>query len=182
MQVLKRVFEGTNYKDGPFAVSKFWAVKAVMRYRDPGRSSWHDDAVKSEEPFTLDISSLSSQLAQRLLQEPPHFRPYAVRRIDSLMRAREKVEVLDYLFVERRAGRAVVARVREMMECRVEHTGVVQGFVRLLCDSCVEPRVGKHGELWSPAQTENKSIFIRVEEVHMAVKICNVYTSHSVYN
>ena len=46
LQVLKRMFEISNWKTAPYTVCKHWATKSVMHYRDPARESWYAAGVQ----------------------------------------------------------------------------------------------------------------------------------------
>ena len=41
LQLLKHMFEISNWKTAPYTVCKHWATKSVMHYRDPARASWY---------------------------------------------------------------------------------------------------------------------------------------------
>ena len=117
---MKRIFEGTNYLNGPYAVGMFWATKFVMRLRDGDRVRWYTDSVEAVDEFTTDLNEIgtSSPLIAALLVEPVQCRPYAIRSIRSVMRERVSIERADWVLVEQ-GGVRVVARVRDMMECLV---------------------------------------------------------------
>ena len=181
LQVLKHIFEGTNYVNGPLAVCKFWAVRAVMRYRDGKRSAWYTDSVESDEDFTTDRAALAvtSPLVAALLQEPE--RPYSVRHITSVTREREQILREDWVLVEQDQVR-VIARVRDMMECLVETAELgVHNVVRLWCEACVEPNTGEHGELWALPPPLDSAMLVSLEDVHVAVKTRNIHALHDVY-
>ena len=179
---MKRIFEGTNYNNGPYAVGMFWATKFVMRLRGGDRVRWYTDSVEAVDEFTTDLNEIgtSSPLIAALLVEPVQCRPYAIRSIRSVMRERVSIERADWVLVEQ-GGVRVVARVRDMMECLLQQGDQVLSVVRLWCDSCVEPRQGAHGELWAPHGQGDSTALIKLEEVHIAVKSRNSHAQHDVY-
>jgi hypothetical protein len=80
VQVLKRLFDMTNYKSAPVSVCKTWAMKAVLHYRDPSRASWYEDDVEPTTDFETDFKSdmLTGSVLARVLsveQPPPSCHP-----------------------------------------------------------------------------------------------------------
>ena len=69
---MKRIFDGCNYLNGPYAVGMFWATKFVMRLRDGDRVRWYTDSVEAVDEFTTDLNEIgtSSPLIAALLVEP----------------------------------------------------------------------------------------------------------------
>ena len=176
------MFEGTNYKDGPYAVGKFWAVKFVLRLRDPKRASWWTDTIESVEEFRQDFAKLAktSPLMEKLLEVTPL--PYAVRHLTGIKRERERFEVGDWVLIEQ-GGVRVICRIRAMAECLMEggHLGA-SSVVRLWCDSIVEGALGARGELWAPKPgPQSGETLVKLEEVHVTSLTRNQYASHDTY-
>jgi hypothetical protein len=182
LQVVKRIFDGTNYNNGPFAVCTFWAAKSVIRYRDSKRRSWYTDSIESDEEFSLDLPRLAvtSQLAAALLQEPPELRPYAVRHASSFTREREQIDRGDWVHVQQDETQ-VVALVRDIMECMLETEQGVHSVIRIWCVGCVEPHVGSHGEMWAHEPPADNAMLVSLEDVLIVVKTRVVHAQHDVY-
>lgn len=182
LQVLKKIFEGTNYVNGPLSVGRFWATKAVLQYRDSKRAAWFTDSVESDEDFTVDLAMLavSSPLAAALLQEPPERRPYSVRHISSVTRERECIMREDWVLVQQ-DGVRVVGLVRDMMECLIQDEEGVHSVVRFWCEACVEPRTGELGEMWAPPPRTESAMLVAFEDTQVTVKTRIVHAQHNVY-
>jgi hypothetical protein len=56
LQILKRMFEMTNYKSAPTSVATFWLVRAIQRWRNPARTSWHEDTVEASSETHFDVA------------------------------------------------------------------------------------------------------------------------------
>ena len=183
LQPLKRIFEGCNYKSGPLSVGQFWSKKFVMNLRDSRRASWYSDGVESTEDFTTEVRQLAetSPLVAKLLLS--QFRPYAVRSIKSFSRARVKIERMDYVLL-RKGPSSAIARVRDLVECLVEDSQRgVSCVVRMWCDSCVQPNLGRNGELWAkpPRDAGDRCMLVEVEHMDIAPKVRNSHILHDVY-
>ena len=181
--MLKRIFEGMNYKDGPFAVGKFWACQAVWRWRDSSRSTWYIDHIKSDEDYiSLAKMSASSRLAASLAEEPISTHPYALRSIESFSRERTVVCIGDWVLVETGDVR-VIACVREMVEALITSEDLVVGsFIRLLCVHCAAPQQGNDGEIWTSLPDTSNTMVALLEDVHISVLTRHMHEKHAVYS
>ena len=176
------MFEGTNYINGPFAVGKFWATKFVMHLRDPTRVAWYTDSVEAYDEFSTNLLQMSqtSPLIAALLKRAPAMRPYAVRHLKSVTRERVSFEREEWVLIERGSYR-LLARVRDMVECRIESDAGVHSVIRLWCDSCVTPKHGTDGELWANHTCRNDKTIVALEEVQITPKTRNTHVEHAVF-
>jgi hypothetical protein len=121
VQVLKRIFEITNYKAAPMAVCNFWATKSVLHYRDSKRASWVEADVEPDGDYLLSWAPGSSAYDNsRFLKILVHMQPnacpmQAVRFLRSVRRGGDMVRLHDTVLI-RRGGKAWVGRVDEMVQ------------------------------------------------------------------
>lgn len=132
VQVLKRLFEMTNYNSGPLSVGKIWAMKSVLHYRDSARASWHEDRVDASSDFITDMSTLANSRLVQGLMDGTRQVPTALRWLSQVSRARVEIKVNDWVLV-RRDVHQWVGRVSEMAQIVVTDaaTGATVSVVRL---------------------------------------------------
>ena len=117
VQLLKRMFEMTNYETAPLTVATFYSMKAVLHYRDPQRASWFEDVVEATSDFHTDWASISftsrSVLARALTQTPTGI--HALRFLSMVRRGREVIRINDWVTARTlRAG--ATQRIGQVME------------------------------------------------------------------
>ena len=170
-QVLKKMFEMTNYKSAAYNVGTFWAAKAVLHYRDPRRRSWHEDSVEPDGAFDTDVQQIAnhSSLVQLVIREGEL--PIGVRMLSSVSRGPDTVSVGDWVLVQKDATN-MVGLVKDMLQALLERDEQVVRVVRMLLSCVAEAGVGSYTELWSVAAPATSASVVRLEYVHLTVVRC----------
>jgi hypothetical protein len=182
LQMLKRIFEMSNYKSACYQAGVFWAVKSVMNYRDPQRASWHEDVLDpvSDGSWSTVGAQMEGQSALLLaLQREPEG-VNRVRSLRSVRRMRCRVAVGDWVLLQDLEGCiSIIARVRDIMQVEIcTQEGTV---VRLWVDGCSEPCEGERGELWAPTPGMSKCMLIKYELTYFTPVQRHVHAAHDVY-
>ena len=168
VQVLKKMFDMTNYKSAAYSVGNFWAMKAVMHYRDPRRRSWYEDSVEPDEEFLTDIKQVASQsMLLRLVMTGGEV-PAAVRMLTSVSRGPDTVTVGDWVVVQQGETR-YAGRVKGMLQAVITQELRVVRVVRLLLAHVTACSEGALNELWSEMAPHTSVSVAKFEYVHVTV-------------
>ena len=120
LQVIKRLFEMTNYKNAPYSVASYWSMKTALRLISPaGKSaSWFDEvshASTNEVLCDLSAASKLSPLVSKLHDSMVGLQ--SVQHLASFRREDVEVRLGDFILasVQDRDG-LIVGLVTEMVE------------------------------------------------------------------
>ena len=183
VQVLKRIFEITNYKAAPMAVCNFWATKSVLHYRDSKRASWVEADVEPDGDFLLSWAPGSSAYDNsRFLQILVHMqldacRIQAARFLRSVRRGGDLVRLHDTVLV-RRGVQAWVGRVDEMVELS-QQSGITQRpttVVRLWITRCRTACLDDGDVCVKALETASCALHVTYEDTH--VQAVHAVTKH----
>jgi hypothetical protein len=179
LQRLKRIFEMSNYKSAAYHTGVFWAVKAVMNYRDPNRASWHDDVVDPMTDSWLLLAELTlSPLLQALQREPELV--LRVRPLRSVRRERCCLTVGVWVLVQQ-GDMSIIARVRDIMQVEISQGEGATAVVRIWVDGCCEPREGMNAELWAPKADMDQCMLVKYELTYISIARRQQHDEHDVY-
>ena len=182
LQVLKRMFEMTNYKSAPYTVALFWAVKAVMHYRDRRRVSWYEDscelASNDLQTNLLELAATSKLIAACLEQPLP---VCAIHLLKSVTRGPDSFRIGDWVLVQL-GDQSRISRIADMLQAHVLRELEYCLVVRMWCDSCVEPKLDTSGKLWSDKPNANDTMLVCLEDVHVSVVTRNQLHTHDTYS
>lgn len=169
-QVLKKMFEMTNYKSAAYNVGTFWAAKVVLHYRDPRRRSWYEDSVSPDGAFDMDVQQIAkdSSLLKLVLQGEV---PIGIRMLSSVSRGPDTVSVGDWVLVQQDTTN-MVGLVKDMIQTLLERDGQVVRVVRMLLSCVAEAFVGSYAELFSEAAPATSASLVAFEYVHLTVVRC----------
>ena len=171
VQVLKKMFDMTNYKSAAYSVGNFWAMKAVMHYRDPRRRSWYEDSVEPDEEFLTDIKEVASQSTLLRLVMTGGEAPAAVRMLTSVSRGPDTVTVGDWVVVQQGETRHA-GRVKGMLQAVVTQELRVVRVVRMLLAHVTGCSEGALNELWSEVAPDTSVSVAKFEYVHVTLVRC----------
>ena len=183
VQVLKRIFEITNYKAAPMAVCNFWATKSVLHYRDSKRASWVEADVEPDGDYLLSWAPGSSAYDNsRFLQILVHMqldacRIQAARFLRSVRRGGDLVRLHDTVLV-RRGVQAWVGRVDEMVELS-QQSGITQRpttVVRLWITRCRTACLDDGDVCVKALETASCALHVTYEDTH--VQAVHAVTKH----
>ena len=177
VQVLKRIFEITNYKAAPMAVCNFWATKSVLHYRDSKRASWVEADVEPDGDYLLSWAPGSSAYDNsRFLQILVHMqldacRIQAARFLRSVRRGGDLVRLHDTVLV-RRGVKAWVGRVDEMVQFSQQSisTQRLMTVVRLWITRCREACLDD-GDVCVEAIKTSCALNVTYEDTHVQAVI-----------
>ena len=173
LQILKRMFDMTNWKSAPWSVAKHWATKSVMHYRDPARGTWYTDAVVPESDWTCDVPSLarSSQLLSALLKLGETLQ--SVRVISRVTRGPDEVRRGDWVVVRQANSPARAGRVEQMMQCLAP--GGAFSYVRFWCANVKEVHDDEtNSVIWAPSGDSSQRMVVFFEKMHVEVVVRSV--------
>ena len=183
VQVLKRIFEITNYKAAPMAVCNFWATKSVLHYRDSKRASWVEADVEPDGDYLLSWAPGSSAYDNsRFLQILVHMqldacRIQGARFLRSVRRGGDLVRLHDTVLV-RRGVQAWVGRVDEMVELS-QQSGITQRLttvVRLWITRCRTACLDDGDVCVKALETASCAVHVTYEDTH--VQAVHAVTKH----
>jgi len=180
LQVLKHMFEMTNYRGAPLAIGRFWATKSVMHYRDPERVSWYFDSCESISEWMPNLAFLAAEspLVRHLHATE---KPVAVRKLSRVTRGPDVVQVGDWILV-RQESTKIIACVSEMLQAHRVIDGNASNVMRLWCVGGVRPQEGQHGELTAKKpNADSMSMLVRLECVEVSLLTRNEGESHDMY-
>ena len=178
LQVLKRVFDMASYKSAAYRVGLFWAVNSVRNYRDPHRSSWHEDVIDvagawqdlGATPFHTALASQAGAACR-------------IRCLRSVSRSRERISAGDWVLAQDQ-GVSVIGCIADMVQVLLpapipENTP--QSVVRMWLDGCSEPRVGQSSELWAPTPDMSRCMLLHYESTHLTKVNRQPHPGYDVY-
>ena len=172
VQVLKRLFDMTNYNSAPFTVASKWAAKSVLHYRDPLRASWYEDVVEHSSEFE-DITALPTSRLVEAVAQRPGAAPLSARFLRSVSRGADDLTVNDSVVVMR-AGTAWVGAISEMGQVVVRNasTGALSSVVRMWLRGCREA-THVDGELEVSASAKGVAMLVCFEsaQVHAVTRV-----------
>jgi len=121
LQIVKKLFSMTNYKNAPYSVATYWSMKSALRLicsADGKSASWFDDvthASSNEVLCDLSAASKSSILVSLLHDSMAGLN--AVQHLDSFRRDSVEVRLGDFILVSvPNYDGLVVGLVTEMVE------------------------------------------------------------------
>jgi len=120
LQVIKRLFEMTNYKNAPYAVASYWSMKTALRLISPGVKSatWFDEvAHASSNEVLCDLSAASKASPLVLLLHDSMAGLHSVQHLASFQRDSVEVRLGDFILasVQGQDG-LIVGLVAEMVQ------------------------------------------------------------------
>ena len=177
VQVLKRIFEITNYKAAPMAVCTFWASKSVLHYRDSKRASWLEAEVEPDGDYLLswapgssahDNSRFLQILVHTQLKDCPI---QAARFLRSVRRGGDLVQLHDTVLI-RRGDKAWVGRVDEMVQLSQQNiiTQRLMTVVRLWITRC-KPACLDDGDVCVKVLQTSCALHVTYEDTHVQAVI-----------
>ena len=171
LQLVKRMFDMTNYKSAPTTVMEFWIAKASMQHRDQTRASWYDDEVETSSDWHTDIPQMCAK--SRLIRECVETLgelPNAVRFLRSVQRGHAEVGLNDHVLLQSPVGDDLVGRV--MMLAQLRFTGdeesSSQTIVRMWCEDCAVP-ITEGDQLRVSSDAELQDTLVRYESTVVTV-------------
>jgi hypothetical protein len=182
LQVLKRMFEMTNYKSAPYTVGVFWATKAVMHYRDRRRVSWYEDSCElaSVDLLTNLIElSATSPLIAACLQQPLTL--CAVRMLKSVTRGPNSFHNGDWVLIQQGDTRRLT-RIADMLQAHVLRDQQYVIVIRLWCVGRVEPHTNTDGRMWGDKPSNDDVMLVCLEDLHVSVVTRNQQPTHDTYS
>lgn len=173
LQILKRMFEMTNWKSAPSTVARHWATKSLMHYRDPARGTWYTDEVVPESEWMFDVSALapSSHLIAAILQlrEPLQ----SARAISRVTRGPDDVKRGDWVVVRQHGNPSRVGQVREMMQCVAP--GAPFSVIRLWCEKVKQAHDDEISSvLWAASGDSAQKMVVYFEKMSVEVVVHSV--------
>lgn len=171
LQILKHMFQMTNYKSAPTTVANMWSVKAARALAAGPRAIWYEDVLVLTGDLITDLYSpacASSELVRLCRQEAPS----AIRMLSSLVRGPEEISLGCWVHVST-GGVTVVGRVDEMAQLSF-HTS---NAVRLLCRDCRSVNGVSvdvlSGQLSVSTQKPGLTTRVKLEEAAVSVMHCS---------
>ena len=132
LQVLKRLFEMSNYKTAPFTAARLWAAKHSLNLLNTVRSEWfEDDVTASSELVRITLPELQGSASPllRMCAHPAHISSYtalsAFRFLSALTRGPIDIKVNSWVLISL-AGASYVGHLSEMAQLVVGSASVVR--------------------------------------------------------
>ena len=115
VQVLKSIFEMTNYIGAPLFVAMFWSQKFVLHLRDKSRAKWHEDIFETVTEFLSPAECPPSALLNALCESGAP--PTSIRYVQKLSRGEWEVGIQTWVLIAHADGPRI-GFVSEMAETR----------------------------------------------------------------
>ena len=95
LQILKRMFNMTNYKSAPLSVANLWSLKAALALAHGPRSNWHEDVTVPAGPllFGEALRNTTSVILRFILDQDNGGDVTAARLLRSVLRGPEEMKV-----------------------------------------------------------------------------------------
>lgn len=120
LQVIKRMFNLTNYKAAPVSALTFWASKAARQFvSQGGTNGWKDECFLASSPESTELQasrSMSSLLDFALESCSLHHKVISFTQLCSYRRGRDTVELGEWILFQPQVGNPwIVGVVIELM-------------------------------------------------------------------
>lgn len=130
LQVLKRMFNMTNYKSAPRTVANMWSLKAALTLESDVPRQWYEDVIVPAGELLSSMAavraaSTTSMLVRVCLQQPDHRGMTAVRMLRSVLRGPEEIKVKCWVLIDDGATRCV-GIVDEMAQFSLTGANVIR--------------------------------------------------------
>jgi hypothetical protein len=180
VQVLKRMFEMTNFKNATTSVHTFWIYKAVQHWKDPKRATWYNDQVEPASDFSFELEDLSqhSVLLRVLLK---NMTPYAVRFLRGVTRNNDEIRLNDWILLTDQHIGSQIAKVSEMAQANVLQDGVAKSFIRLWLVRCSTPLTDTAGHMTISKTADRTCMYVKYEEVQISLVSHTEHADHDAY-
>lgn len=178
IQILKRMFNMTNWKAAPYTVARNWATKSVMHYRDPARGSWYTNEVDANSEWYSDVESLAkrSRLIRALVSTAADATLSDLRSarfLRRVTRGRDEVKCGDWLVVRQQGMPARVGRVEQMAQCNMR--GVSSSVIRLWCEQSKKIHDDLESSvMWAAQGDSEQCLLVSFETVYVEVVVRSV--------
>jgi hypothetical protein len=173
LQVLKRMFNMTNYKSAPRSVANMWSLKAAFTLESAVPREWYEDVIVPSGELLSSMAavraaSTTSMLVRVCLQQPDHFGTTAVRMLRSVLRGPAEIKVKCWVLIDDGAS-LCVGVVDEMAQFSLTCANVI----RLWCTH-VRPisRSEDHDRMSVRKDAPLSATLVRLESVCLCVLHC----------
>jgi len=177
VQVLKRMFDMTNYKNATTSVHTFWLYKAVQHWKDPKRAAWYSNEVEAASDFhpVREFPALAehSVLIRVLLQ---NMTPYSVRFLRSVTRHNDEIKLNDWIIITDESS--VIGKLTEMVQANTLENDMATSYIRLWVVNCATPITDASGHMRISKSDAKACMYVQYDKVQISLVSHTEHTSH----